>query len=74
MNDNWVKVTKEFIVKEDTAFRLRVVIRNCKLPEDLNSVEFIQESMKDGIVELASTYNFFMTDNELKILADGLLK
>jgi len=63
---------KEFIVKEDQAFRLRVKAWKCLSPNTLNSVEFIQECMKDGEVDFTSTYQFFMTDEEMKVLAQGL--
>jgi hypothetical protein len=39
----------------------------------LNSIEFIQECIdKDGEVDFTSTYNFFMTDDEVKTLVKGL--
>ena len=64
---------KNFTVKENAAFRLRVKSWKCSTPADLNSIEFIQESLKDGDVIDTSTYNFFMTDEELKTLAQGLI-
>lgn len=64
---------KEFTVKEDDAFRLRVKSWKCLNPNTLNSVEFIQDCMKDGKVDFTSTYQFFMTDEELKELAKGLM-
>lgn len=64
---------KEFVVKENLGFRLRVKSWKCASPADLNSIEFIQESKnKDGEVDLVSTYQFFMTDNELNVLAKEL--
>ena len=63
---------KDFIVKEDNAFRLRVKSWKCLNPSNLNAVEFIQECMKDGKVDFASTYQFFMTDEDMKALAKGL--
>jgi len=63
---------KDFIVKEDNAFRLRVKSWKCLNPSNLNAVEFIQECMKDGEVDFASTYQFFMTDEDMKTLAKGL--
>lgn len=66
---------KEFTVKEDAGFRLRVKSWKCLRPADLNSIEFIQESKNDkGEVTQTSTYSFFMDDNEVKILCEGLLK
>ena len=35
---------KEFIVKENSGFRLRVKMWKCSTPSDMNSIEFIQES------------------------------
>ena len=63
---------RNFTVKENQAFRLRVQLRKCLTPSDLNSIEFIQESLKDGTVIDTSTYNFFMTKEELQALAYGL--
>ena len=64
---------KEFVVKENQGFRLRVKSWKCKSPNDLNSVEFIQECKDvDGNVDFSSTYQFFMTDEELNRLAQGL--
>jgi hypothetical protein len=63
---------KEFVVKEDAAFRLRVKSWKCLTPNTLNAVEFVQECMKDGEVDFSSTYQFFMTDEEMTTLAKGL--
>ena len=63
---------KEFVVKEDQAFRLRVKSWKCLTPNTLNAVEFINECMKDGEVDFSSTYQFFMTDEEISTLAKGL--
>ena len=66
---------KEFVVKESKAFRFRVKQWKCSSPSDLNALEFIQECIdKDGEVDFTSTYNFFMTDDEVKTLCEGLLK
>jgi len=64
---------KEFIVKENAGFRLRVKSWKCLAPNDLNSIEFTQECLKDGEVQMTSTYNYFLTDAELDVLAKGLL-
>jgi len=64
---------KEFIVKENDAFRLRVKSHKCINPSDLNSLEFIQEIKNNkGDIDETSTYNFFLTDEEIKKLAVGL--
>jgi hypothetical protein len=64
---------KEFTVKENAGFRLRVKSWKCLTPTDLNAIEFVQETMKDGEVDMASTYQFFMTDSEMKLLAEKLV-
>ena len=64
---------REFVVKEDNAFRLRVKSWKCLVPNTLNTVEFIQECKnKKGDVDFSSTYQFFMTDEEMHVLAKGL--
>jgi hypothetical protein len=64
---------KQFTVKETDGFRLRVKSWKCVNPADLNSIEFIQETLTDGKVSDSSVYNFFMTDVEVKALAAGLV-
>ena len=65
---------KEAVIKEKPGFRLRVRSWKCVRPADLNSIEFIQEMLKDnGDVQDTSTYNFFMTDEEIKILCKNLV-
>lgn len=65
---------KEFLVKDEEAFRLRVRSWKCLSPSTLNAIEFIQECKdKNGEVDFSSTYQFFMTDEELKTLAEGLV-
>ena len=63
---------KEFIIKDEQAFRMRVRHWKAVSPSNLNSVEFIQDCMRDGEVDFTSTFNFLMTDDELKALAKGL--
>lgn len=64
---------KEFTVKENQAFRLRVKSKKCLSPDTLNKIEFIQECKdKNGDVDFTSTYQFFMTDEEMSTLAQGL--
>ena len=62
----------EITVKESEGFRFRVKSWKCLTPNNLNAVEFIQECMKDGEVDFSSTYQFFMTDEDMKTLAKGL--
>lgn len=64
----------EFIVKENKGFRLRVKTWKCVSPVDLNSIEFIQEQLdSEGSVEMSSIYQFFMTNDDVEKLAQGLL-
>ena len=64
---------KEFIVTENDAYRLRVKSWKCLNPNNLNSLEFIQENKnKEGNINDKSTYNFFLTDSEIKELSNGL--
>ncbi len=66
---------KEFTIKDNTGFRLRVKSWKCLRPNELNAIEFIQESKdKNGEVDLTSTYQFFMTDAEIATLCEGLTK
>ena len=64
----------EFIAKEDASFRLRIKHWKCTSPSNLNSLEFTQECIdKDGEVSFSSTYNFFLTGDEIKSLCSGLM-
>lgn len=63
---------KEFVVKDESAFRLKIRHWKAVRPADLNSVEFVQECMKDGEVDFSSTYHFLMTNEEIKSLIKGL--
>jgi hypothetical protein len=64
---------KEFIVKNETAFRLKVSHWKCLTPPNLNALEFIQECINQkGEVDFTSSYQFFMTDNEIDNLINGL--
>ena len=64
---------KNFTVKENAGFRVRVEQWEVISPKGLYSLNFIQESLKDGKVEDSQTYNFFMTKEELTTLCSGLL-
>ena len=65
---------KSFTVKEDSGFRVRVESWEVISPKGLHTFDFIQESLDlDGKVQYSSTYNFFMTNDEIKTLCEGLL-
>ena len=64
---------KEMVIKESEGFRLRLVKHEVLSPKGLFSVDMINEGIKeDGTVGTTSTYNFFMTKEELQTLAYGL--
>jgi hypothetical protein len=66
---------KEFVVKEDQAFRLRVKSWKAVAPKGLLSVNFIQECLnKDGEVDFSSTYSYNMTKEDIANLCKGLLE
>jgi len=65
---------KQFTVKEDSAFRVRVESWEAMVPKGLMAVDVIQESLNDsGEVDSTSTYNFHMTKEEIQTFAKGLL-
>ena len=63
---------KEMTIKENPGFRIRLEKHEVINPKGLFSLDIIQESLKDGEVQDSQTYNFFMTKEELQILAHGL--
>ena len=68
-----MKLTKEFTVKEDQAYRLRVKAHECLSPKGLIALDFIQECLnKEGGVDFTSTYNFHLTKEEISELVEGL--
>jgi hypothetical protein len=67
-------MTTEFIAHETSGYRLRVTKHECKVPVGLLQVCFIRELKNmSGDVEDSSTYEFFMTQEELNALAKGLI-
>ncbi len=65
---------KKFTVKEDKAFRVRVETWEAVSPKGVFAVDILQECINDkGEVDFTSTYNFHMTKEEIKTLANGLL-
>lgn len=64
---------KTFTIKENSGFRLKLQTWPCVAPKGLHTVEFVQESKNlFGEVDLSSTYQFFMTSEELITLANTL--
>jgi hypothetical protein len=63
-----------FVVKDTPGFRLSVKSWKCLNPNDLNALEFVQETKNSaGEIDMSSTYQFFMTDEEVVDLCNGLL-
>jgi hypothetical protein len=63
-----------FVVKDTPGFRLSVKSWKCVNPNNLNALEFVQETKTStGEVDMSSTYQFFMTDDEVVDLCNGLL-
>jgi hypothetical protein len=65
---------KEMVIKEHPGFRLTLKKHEVLSPKGLFSIDMVQESLKeDGTVFDSQVYNFFMTKEAMKTLADGLL-
>jgi hypothetical protein len=64
---------KQFTIKERADFRLRVQSHEVIAPKGVYSIDFIQESIKDGKVKETQTYNFFLTKADIRVLCNGLL-
>jgi hypothetical protein len=60
------------VIKENEGFRLTLKKESCLMPAGLNNVEMIQEQLKDGEVTQTSTYQFFITAEEMNTLAKAL--
>jgi hypothetical protein len=73
LHESVAHTRKEVTVKESEGFRVRLVKHEVISPKGLFSLDIVQESLKDGKVADSQTYNFFMTREELRSLADGLI-
>jgi hypothetical protein len=57
---------KEIVIKESEGFRLRLQKWEVLSPKGTYAVNFVNESLdEDGNVWQSSTYNFFMTEEEI---------
>ena len=66
---------KEFVLKDMHQYTVRVKKNKCLNPTNLNHIEFIQENKNDkGEVVDTSTYQFFLTDSEIKTLVSNLVE
>jgi hypothetical protein len=72
LHESVAHTRKEMTIKESEGFRVRMVKHEVLAPKGLFSLDLIQESLKDGVVQDTATYNFFMTKEELHTLAHGL--
>ena len=72
LHESVAHTRKEMTIKESDGFRVRMVKHEVISPKGLFSLDLIQESLKDGVVQDTATYNFFMTKEELQSLACGL--
>jgi hypothetical protein len=65
---------KQFTVKENDGFRVRVESWEVISPKGLYAIDIIQEYLDEkGNVADTSTYNFHMTKDEIKTLCEGLM-
>jgi hypothetical protein len=64
----------KFTIKENEGYRMRVTKHEVLAPKGTYALDFIQESLKDGKIVESQTYNFFMTQDDLKVLCEGLLR
>ena len=65
---------KVFLIRDDSAFKLRGKMTRCLRPDNLHCIEFTGESYNDkGEMVDSSTYQFFLEDEHIKKMAEGLL-
>ena len=62
----------ETVIKDHDGFRLVLKKHEVLNPNGLFSVDFEQQSLKDGKITDTAVYNFFMTKEEMSTLATAL--
>ena len=74
LHESVAPTAKEMIIKQSDSYRLRMEKFECLSPKGTFNIDLINESLniKGEVVE-SSTYNFFMTNEELKSLSSALL-
>jgi hypothetical protein len=72
LHESVAGTAKEMTIKQSESFRVRMEKHEVSSPKGLFSLDIIQESLKDGMVQHTATYNFFMTKSELNTLAYAL--
>ena len=65
---------KEFIIKSMPEFEFKLKATQCQNPIGLTQLQFVKENKKDGIVTHTSTSEFFLNENEIKMLITSLGK
>jgi hypothetical protein len=64
---------KEFLIRDEPAFKLRGRMSRCLSPTNLWCVEFTGESYNEkGEIVNDSTYQFFLEDEHVANMAKGL--
>lgn len=72
LHDSIKNTYREVAIKEDHAFRLVLKKHEVLSPKGLFSINLEQQNLQDGEITDISTYNFFMTKEEIKQLTYGL--
>jgi len=72
LHDSIKNTYKETVIKEDSGYRLVLKKHEVLSPKGLFSVNMEQQNLRDGEITDISTYNFFMTKEEIQALAYGL--
>ena len=64
---------KQFLIRDEAAFKLRGTMKPCSRPDDLWCVEFTGEQYNDkGEMTDSSTYQFFLTQEHISNMVQGL--
>ena len=63
---------KEFLIKDTEAFKIRVNMSDCLKPQNLKHITFTGEQYVAGELIQDSSYEFFMTVEEIKVLCEKL--
>jgi hypothetical protein len=72
LHESVAGTAKEMTIKRSEGFCVRLEKHEVLSPKGLFSLDIIQENLKDGKITDSQTYNFFMTKEELQMLAHGL--
>jgi len=65
---------REFVIKEDEEYKLKMRSSKCAVPDEYNTLEFIRETKThNGELGEESNYKFFLTDSEMNALTQHFL-